>query len=274
MQPTVSDHPPASAHHRNLSAPQTSADSRDFLEDGPSISYVLPATSLMRTRMDVHPFNPDSEAWNTWFAHFQEATSNNGWSPADRCEHLQALVQGKARLALTAIPREQRTYTECVERLRASYAPRKRPDEWIAELRDRRQATAESFMQYRDTLCTLALRVHGGDPNSASWLIAQFCDGLRDQDIGQRLAERDSPPPPYSLRLRRHHTSSASLTDVGFMIGWLAMSVSHPRSRMTHPPHGRTEFGWISTGIAPWRVAAIYRVGPPPGQHTSPTPPS
>ena len=194
MQPN--DPPPESTHHRNQSAPQASADPRDFLEDGPSISYdVLPATSLMRTRMDVRPFNPDSEAWNTWFAHFQEAASNNGWSPADRCQRLQALVQGKARLALTAIPREQRTYTECVERLRASYAPRKRPDEWIAELRDRRQAKTESFMQYRDALCTLALRVHGGDPNSASWLIAQFCDGLRNQDIGQRLAERDPPPP-------------------------------------------------------------------------------
>ena len=194
MQPTVNDPPPESTHHRNQSAPQASADPRDFLEDGPSISYdVLPATSLMRTRMDVRPFNPDSEAWNTWFAHFQEAASNNGWSPADRCQRLQALVQGKARLALTAIPREQRTYTECVERLRASYAPRKRPDEWIAELRDRRQAKTESFMQYRDALCTLALRVHGGDPNSASWLIAQFCDGLRNQDIGQRLAERDPP---------------------------------------------------------------------------------
>ena len=194
MQPTVNDPPPESTHHRNQSAPQASADPRDFLEDGPSISYdVLPATSLMRTRMDVRPFNPDSEAWNTWFAHFQEAASNNGWSPADRCQRLQALVQGKARLALTAIPREQRTYTECVERLRASYAPRKRPDEWVAELRDRRQAKTESFMQYRDALCTLALRVHGGDPNSASWLIAQFCDGLRNQDIGQRLAERDPP---------------------------------------------------------------------------------
>ena len=194
MQPTVNDPPPESTHHRNQSAPQTSADPRDFLEDGPSISYdVLPATSLMRTRMDVRPFNPDSEAWNTWFAHFQEAASNNGWSPADRCQRLQALVQGKARLALTAIPREQRTYTECVERLRASYAPRKRPDEWIAELQNRRQAKVESFMQYRDALCTLALRVHGGDPNSASWLIAQFCDGLRNQDIGQRLAERDPP---------------------------------------------------------------------------------
>ena len=194
MQPTVNDPPPESTHHRNQSAPQASADPRDFLEDGPSISYdVLPATSLMRTRMDVRPFNPDSEAWNTWFAHFQEAASNNGWSPADRCQRLQALVQGKARLALTAIPREQRTYTECVERLRASYAPRKRPDEWVAELRDRRQAKTESFMQYLDALCTLALRVHGGDPNSASWLIAQFCDGLRNQDIGQRLAERDPP---------------------------------------------------------------------------------
>ena len=194
MQPTVNDPPPESTHHHNQSAPQTSADPRDFLEDGPSISYdVLPATSLMRTRMDVRPFNPDSEAWNTWFAHFQEAASNNGWSPADRCQRLQALVQGKARLALTAIPREQRTYTECVERLRASYAPRKRPDEWIAELQNRRQAKVESFMQYRDALCTLALRVHGGDPNSASWLIAQFCDGLRNQDIGQRLAERDPP---------------------------------------------------------------------------------
>ena len=75
MQPTVNDPPPESTHHRNQSAPQTSADPRDFLEDGPSISYdVLPATSLMRTRMDVRPFNPDSEAWNTWFAHFQEAT--------------------------------------------------------------------------------------------------------------------------------------------------------------------------------------------------------
>ena len=196
MQPTVNDPPPESTHHRNQSAPQASADPRDFLEDGPSISYdVLPATSLMRTRMDVRPFNPDSEAWNTWFAHFQEAASNNGWSPADRCQRLQALVQSKARLALTAIPREQRTYTECVERLRASYAPRKRPDEWVAELRDRRQAKTESFMQYRDALCTLALRVHGGDPNSASWLIAQFCDGLRNQDIGQRLAERDPPHP-------------------------------------------------------------------------------
>ena len=194
MQPTVNDPPPESTHHRNQSAPQALADPRDFLEDGPSISYdVLPATSLMRTRMDVRPFNPDSEAWNTWFAHFQEAASNNGWSPADRCQRLQALVQGKARLALTAIPREQRTYTECVERLRASYAPRKRPDEWIAELQNRRQAKVESFMQYRDALCTLALRVHGGDPNSASWLIAQFCDGLRNQDIGQRLAERDPP---------------------------------------------------------------------------------
>ena len=265
--------PPESAHHRNQSTPQASADPRDFLEDGPSISYdVLPATSLMRTRMDVRPFNPDSEAWNTWFAHFQEAASNNGWSPADRCQRLQALVQGKARLALTAIPREQRTYTECVERLRASYAPRRRPDEWIAELQNHRQAKVESFMQYRDALCTLALRVHGGDPNSASWLIAQFCDGMRNQDIGQRQAERN--PPPYSLRLRRHHASSASLTDVGVVIGWLAMSVSHPRSPMTRPPHGRAELGWIRAGIAPWgRVAAIYRVGPP-GQHTSPAPPS
>ena len=189
------------------------------------------------------------------------------------CKHWYKV---KARLALTAIPREQRTYTECVERLRASYTPRKRPDEWIAELQNRRQAKVESFMQYQDALCTLALRVHGGDPNSASWLIAQFCDGLRNQDIGQRLAERDPPPPhtPYSLRLGRHHTSSASLTDVGVVIGWLAMSVSHPRSRMTRPPHWRAELGWISAGIAPrGRVAAIYRVGPP-GQHTSPAPPS
>ena len=75
----------------------------------------------------------------------------------------------------------------------ASYAPRKRPDEWIAEPRNRRQAKAESFMQYRDALCTLALRVRGGDPNSASWLIAQFCDGLHDQDIGQHR------PPPTLL---------------------------------------------------------------------------
>ena len=97
MQSTVNDPPPASAHPRNLSTPQASADPRDFLEDGPSISYdVLPTTSLMRTRMDVRPFNPDSEAWNTWFAHFQEAASNNGWSAADRCQRLQALVQGKA----------------------------------------------------------------------------------------------------------------------------------------------------------------------------------
>ena len=36
MQPTVSDPPPESAHHRNLSTPQASADSCHSLEDGPS----------------------------------------------------------------------------------------------------------------------------------------------------------------------------------------------------------------------------------------------
>ena len=36
MQPTVSDPPPESAHHCNLSTPQASADSRHSLEDGPS----------------------------------------------------------------------------------------------------------------------------------------------------------------------------------------------------------------------------------------------
>ena len=36
MQPTVSDPPPESAHHRNLSTPQASADSRHSVEDGPS----------------------------------------------------------------------------------------------------------------------------------------------------------------------------------------------------------------------------------------------
>ena len=39
-----------------------------------------PTTTLMRIRMDVCPFNPDSETWGTWFSHFQEAADNNDWS--------------------------------------------------------------------------------------------------------------------------------------------------------------------------------------------------
>ena len=53
MQPTVSDPPPESAHHCHLSTPQTSADSRHSLEDGPS--RVTPSVVGVSHRLD-HEF--------------------------------------------------------------------------------------------------------------------------------------------------------------------------------------------------------------------------
>ena len=86
----------------------------------------------------------------------------------------------------------------------------KTADEWIAELRERKQAKGETYLQYRDALCTLALRAHGGDPDSASWLITQFCEGLHDREIGLRLDESNPPPPPSSPRLRGQSALIAS----------------------------------------------------------------
>ena len=193
--PTAAQRPPLTGQRTaDQLAPVAPTLDYDPMEEGPREEDLeRPEGPLIRTQLQAMPFNPDSDVWQAWYSNFRLVAGNNGWSAAVQAQQLQALMRGRARTTLTAIPVAQRTYQACVGRLRATYAPKRQADEIITELRERRQEKGETFLQYRDALCTLALRAHGGDPDRTRWLITQFCEGLRNRDLSQRLLVFNPP---------------------------------------------------------------------------------
>ena len=105
-----------------------------------------PEGPLIHTQLQAMPLNPDSDVWQAWYSNFRLVAGNNGWSAAVQAQQPQTLMRGRARTTLTAIPVAQHTYQACVDRLRATYAPKRQADEIITELREQRQEKGETFL--------------------------------------------------------------------------------------------------------------------------------
>ena len=100
--------------------------------------------------------------WREYHRHFESCREVNGWNEEQSARYLSASLQGNAlRMILgDAFPGHKRTYGELVKLLERRFGSGRQSENYLVELRHRRQGLRESLQELGQAIHELTLRAY------------------------------------------------------------------------------------------------------------------
>ena len=99
--------------------------------------------------------------WREYHRHFESCREVNGWNEEQSARYLSASLQGNAlRILGDASPGHKRTYGELVKLLERRFGSGRQSENYLVELRHRRQGPRESLQELGQAIHELTLRAY------------------------------------------------------------------------------------------------------------------
>ena len=129
--------------------------------------------------------------WNEYYGHFESCRRVNQWNDVQAAEFLAASLQGDAVRILgdKANRGYKLTYTELVKALAARFGPGQQAENFLVELRHRRQKHKETLQELAQVIHELAVRAYPEIPDESRDRLEKmhFIDAVSDQAVREGI---------------------------------------------------------------------------------------
>ena len=131
--------------------------------------------------------------WNDYYRHFEACRRVNQWSEEQSTEFLAASLQGEA-LRILGDGSKKFTYSELVQVLRKRFGPGRQAENYLVELRHRRQGPKETLQELGQAIRDLTLKAYPEIPEEARERLGKnhFVDAVSSQLVREGIY-RDRP---------------------------------------------------------------------------------
>ena len=163
------------------------------LHDAPHQRFMKGVTTKTGTheRPVMMPDRYDGKTpWRDYHQHFEACREVNRWDDKQAAIFLAASLQGSAMRVICDIDSEQRhSYCELVRLLNRRFGPGQQAENFLAELRHRRQGQKESIQELGQAIHELAIRAYPEIPASARDRLERnhFIDAVENQSIREGI---------------------------------------------------------------------------------------
>ena len=152
------------------------------------------ATTSVRATNERPVMMPDryngKTPWQDYHQHFEACREVNRWDDKQAASFLAASLQESAMRAICEILPEQRnSYCELVRLLDRRFGPGQQAENYLAELRHRRQGQRESLQELGQAIHELAIRAYPEIPASSRNRLEKnhFIDAVENQSIREGI---------------------------------------------------------------------------------------
>ena len=158
-----------------------------FIEDGPS-ERVDPTP----TRPSIVPDRYNGKVpWSEYHGHFESCRRVNNWTDDQAAEFLAASLQGDAVRILGDVIRHCNglTYRELVKSVETRFGSGRQAENFLVELRHRKQKPRETLQELGQAIHELAVRAYPEIPDNARDRLEKmhFIDAVADQTVREGI---------------------------------------------------------------------------------------
>ena len=165
-------------------------DNRNYVSDA-SMPLTHTQFTGLRQRPSLVPDRYKGESsWKEYEQHFEACIAVNGWNDSQAATFLTASLQGKALRAVSAVSQGvKNSYSELSRVLSQRFGPTQQAENYLAELRHRRQGPKESLQELGQAIHELSNKAYPDIPAASRDRLerSHYIDAIESQSIREGI---------------------------------------------------------------------------------------
>lgn len=165
-------------------------DNRNYVSDANIPLTHTPFTGLRQRPLLVPDRYKGESSWNEYEQHFAACIAVNGWNDCQAATFLTASLQGKALRAVSTVGQGvTNSYSELSRLLSQRFGPTQQAENYLAELRHRRQGPKESLQELGQAIHELSSKAYPDIPAASRDRLERnhYIDAIESQSIREGI---------------------------------------------------------------------------------------